>query len=209
MGVSGLLNWPEGAGWLILSGGNSAAGMVRASVLIHAGPGPIAYLCTSGNLSAAHNALEDMESLGAPSGYVVDTTIEDEETTYELLTEAGIIVLGHAVSPSIMVDNLRGSLDQVLGDAHEKGAFLLAEGASATAFGSWLTEEDELLPALAWLEGVLITTGMEEPLEASPLTDLNLHIPDESALALGPNGAIELWGKQDVRITLGSEYLTG
>ena len=208
MDASDLLAWPEGAGWLVLSGGNSAAGLVRASVLTRSGPGPIAYLSTSGDPRNAQGALEDMESLGAPSGYLVDTSREDDETVAELLAEASVIVLEHGPSASALVANLRGALDDVLSDAHEKGALLLAEGASATAFGSWLIEDGELLPALAWLEGALITTGADTPAESSTATDLNLHIPNESALALGPNGAFELWGEGDVHITLGSEYFS-
>ena len=111
-------------------------------------------------------------------------------------------------SVSALVANLHEVIDDVLSDAHEKGALLLAEGASAAAFGSWLIEDGELLPALAWLEGTLITTGADIEAELSTATELHLHISNESALALGPNGALELWGEGDVRITLGSEYFS-
>ena len=208
MDASDLLAWPEGAGWLVLSGGNSTAGIVRASVLTRSGPGPIAYLSTSGDPRNAQGALEDMESLGAPSGYLVDTSREDDETVAELLAEASVIVLEHEPSASALVTNLGGVLGDALSDAHEKGALLLAEGASATAFGSWLIEDGELLPALAWLEDALITTGADATAKTSTATELNLHISNESALALGPNGALELWGEGDVHITLGSEYFS-
>ena len=208
MDASDLLACPEGAGWLVLSGGNSAAGIVRASVLTRSGPGPIAYLTTSGDPSNAQSALEDMESLGAPSGYFVDTTREDDETIAELLAEASVIVLEDEPSVSALVANLQEVIDDVLSDAHENGALLLAEGGSAAAFGSWLIEDGELLPALAWLEGTLITTGADIEAELSTASELHVHISNESALALGPNGALELWGEGDVRITLGSEYFS-
>ena len=201
-------NWPEGAGWLILSGGNSEAGIVRASVLTRAGIGPIAYLSSADNHQAAQDTLEDMESLGAPSGYIVNPDREDPETVLDLLTEAGIIVLEEDPSAQSVVETLRGPLDRVLGIAHENGSVILAEGASSTAFGSWLLEETELLPALSWLEGVLITTGKPIQLSDAPMTSLHLHIPGESAIALGPQGTMEIWGNPDVQITLGSDFMT-
>lgn len=204
----GIFNWPDGAGWLILSGGNSDASIVRASVLTRAGIGPIAYLSSADHNKVAQITLEDMESLGAPSGYIVNTNSEDHETIYDLLTEAGIIVLEQEHSPHSVVENLRGYLDQVLGVAHENGALILAEGTTSTAFGSWLMEENEWLPALSWLDDVLITTEKQSKISGAPMTSLYLHIPNESAIALGPDGKMEIWGNQDVQITLGSEYFT-
>lgn len=201
-------HWPDGAGWIILSGGNSAASIVRADALIRSGPGPIAYISTDGDIDAAQRALEDMASLGAPSGYLVNAAIDEPDAIRELLTEAGIIVLDQELSPYEVVEQLRGFLNQVLITAYENGAMILAEAASCSAFGSWLIEDDELLPALCWLDDALITTGEAQSIDRASLTSLQLHIPAESALALGPAGQLELWGNQDIQITLGSEYST-
>ena len=177
-------------------------------MLTRAGTGPIAYLSSADHNEIAQSTLEDMESLGAPSGYIVNPNFEEPETVYDLLTEAGIIVLEQDRSPLSVVEKLRGFLDQVLNVVHENGALILAEGASSTAFGSWLIEENELLPALSWLDDVLITTGKQNKLSGTPMTSLYLHIPDEAAIALGPDGMMEIWGNQDVQITLGSEFFT-
>ena len=205
-----LLHWPDGAGWIILSGGNSAASIVRADALIRSGPGPIAYISTDGDIDTAQRALEDMASLGAPSGYLVNAAIDEPDAIRELLTEAGIIVItpDQELSPYEMFEQLRGFLNQVLITAYENGAMILAEAASCSAFGSWLIEDGELLPALCWLDDALITTGEAQLVDLASLTSLQLHIPAESALALGPEGQLELWGNQDVQITLGSEHST-
>ena len=179
--------------------------MVRASVLTHSNPGPIAYLALSDDLQEALLTLEDMESLGAPTGYIVE--IRDEiDTAAALLSEASLIVLEESLPASAIVDTLSGDLDELLSAVHENGATLLAEGNSATAFGRWISEAEEVLPALAWLENTSVTTGEDERSKALTLADIRLHIATESALALGPNGEIQLWGNQDVRITLGSEF---
>ncbi len=207
MYLGDLFHWPDGAGWIILSGGNSAASIVRAGVLMRSGPGPIAYICADGNSSSAQNSLEDMASLGAPSGYLVNAAIDEPDAIRELLAEAGIIVLDPALSPHEMVEHLQGFLNQALITAYENGAMILAEATSASAFGSWLIEDGELLPALCWLDDALITTtGEAQTVDGASLASLHLHIPAESALALGPAGQVELWGNQDVQITLGSEH---
>ena len=205
--ASGLLHWPDGHGWLALSGGNGAAGSVRASVLTHAGPGPIAYLTIDGDQESALRTLEDMESLGAPTGYVVDAARDEPDFAAESLAEAGVIVLVNGPSALDFVRHLEGQLGEAVAAAHEEGAILLAEGAAAVAFGNWVREDAEWLPGLAWLEGVAITTGLDEANDAAVSGELSVHIPVESALALGPAGQLQLWGEGDVRITLGSQFL--
>ncbi len=207
MTAQDLLNGPAGAGWLVLSGGNSAESFVRASVLARAGPGPIAYLASDGDTEIAQRSLEDMESLGAPSGYLVEAARENDATLAQLLNEASIIFLHDGPDASAVLSVLGGSLNEILLAAHEQGAIIFAEGKSATAFGGWVFQEGQPLPALDWLAGVFIQTGDEIEAERFPQGALQLQILRESALALGPAGALELWGRDDVRITLGKQYL--
>ena len=207
MEADGALQGPAGAGWLVLSGGNSAESRIRASVLTHANPGPIAYLALDGDLRVAQNTLDDLESLGAPSGYLVDCPREDESTAAELLGDASILILCQRLPAEEVVACLLGPWDELLHELYERGATLLAEGTGAAAFGQWIHSEGELLPALAWISATISTGEAELAPDGQPASEVHLHIRPESALALGPGGLIQLWGEQDVQITLGSEFL--
>ena len=205
--ASQLLSWPDGVGWLVLSGGNSPAAIIRASALARCGPGPIAYLAIGGDLQPAQAALDDLEALGAASGYLVDPDREEDEDIAELLGDASLIVLADGPATEALLRQLMGPLGGALAAAHEAGAFVLAEGQSAAAFGSFVEIEGELLPGLGWLDGALISVGNEVSGHTSA-TDICLHIGRESALALGPAAILELWGEGDARITFSSEFLT-
>lgn len=64
MTVSGLFQYPEGRGWIVLSGGADAGSMIRAQVLRRArAEGGTAYLVMRDDDADA--TLDDMDDLGA------------------------------------------------------------------------------------------------------------------------------------------------
>jgi hypothetical protein len=88
----------------------------------------------------------------------------------------------------------------------------LAEGYGAAIFGTWAwLDGEKTVSGVDWLKHALIIAplGQAAPvhaiLKAHP-EGLALGIGAGSALALGPTGEIETWGKKQITITLGSHY---
>lgn len=214
MSAQKVLRWREGQGWLVLSGGVDHGSHIRALVLQRAtAEGGVAYI--SLNATAESAALDDMEDLGAPTGYLVDVLAEDDQTVRTRLAEAGIIVIEDTTSLESLRSGLFGAAVEGMQAAFERGAIILAEGAGAAVMGAWvLRESGQLAVGLKWLENALIVPGMtslaESPAARAALvsepTALALGIGIGSALALGPDGLIETWGKRAIIITLGRSY---
>jgi hypothetical protein len=173
----------------------------------------VAYV--SLNAAEGSAALDDMDDLGAPSGYLVDVLTEDDKTIQSQLAEASIIVIEHPASVDDLRSALVGAAVEGMKAAFERGAMVLAEGAATSLFGSWLVSEAEQLAAgLEWLENALIVpfmTSIAESeqaryvLETQP-TAIAVGIGAGSALALGPDGEVETWGRRQVTVALGRSH---
>src|SRR5436853_7736374 len=91
-----VLNWIDGAGWLILSGGKDDEVRGKALARVQADGGTV-YLSLGGEspmvISPTERTMEDMEDLGARSGYIVDVMAEDDQTLTNMIGEAGIVVI--------------------------------------------------------------------------------------------------------------------
>jgi hypothetical protein len=209
-----VLRWLDGRGWLVLSGG--AGGAVRAQAIGRlAADGGVAYITLGSNADEGEQVLADMADLGAPSGYMVDILSEDDETIQSKLAQAGMVVIEAAADAAQMRSALMGAASDGIQIAFENGAIVLAEGSSAAAFGSWVLALDErIVTGLEWLEGALVVTGTSA-VGASPDAQRVLRaqaeaiavgIDDQSALALGPDGEVELWGDGQVTVALGRAY---
>lgn len=181
--------------------------------------GAVAYVALgageSSTLSAAERALEDLEDLGAPAGYLVDVLSEDDATLEDRLGAAGMVVIEGSASAPEVRSGLLGAAAKGIEKAYQNGAVLLLEGSAAAVFATWLLGvEDTAQHGLGWLDGVLLMPGVtslsdsaaaQAFLNAEPVA-LVVGIGVGSALALGPDGQIELWGKKDVAIALGRGY---
>lgn len=214
MPTRNIFHWIDGRGWLILSGGNNAEGEIRALALGRvAADGGIAYITMGGGLDAAERALEDMEDLGAPSGYLVDVTAEDDETVTAKLADTGMVVIESSADAPEARSLLLGAAADGIQAAYENGAVVLVEGMSAQAMGAWVVlEGGGLTNGLEWLSGALIAPGVtqvaawaRDMLLAQPLA-FAIGIGVGSALALGPDGQVELWGSQEITIALGRNF---
>jgi hypothetical protein len=215
MPAQNVFSWPEGRGWLILSGGVDADDEVRAQALGRAvADGGVAYVVLSSSAETAERVLEDMEELGAPSGYLVDVNAEDDRTLHDKLADAGMIVIESGASAVDVRSALRGAAIEGIQAAYENGAVVLAEGLSAMAFGAWVVRGDGGLEGgLEWLDGSLVAPGVTQTadwargmLEAQP-SAFAVGIGLGSALALGPDGQVETWGKREITIALGPAYV--
>jgi hypothetical protein len=213
-----VFRWPTGRGWLILSGGNDSSSAVRAQAINHIdADGNVVYIAFGQDYPAAEQALSDMESLGAPSGYLLDVLAEDDETLRLRLAEASMIVLvdGVAIDAYAIRSGLMGAAHMGMQQAFGQGAVILAEGEAAQVFGQWsLNPERKLVSALEWLENTIVVTGTDSVAEApgvrTTLYDqpeaVALGIAVGSALAFGPNGELQPWGEQKINVALGRAY---
>lgn len=214
MAFNNVLRWRDGRGWLVFSGavGRDA---IRAAALGRASAdGSLALVCT-GSPDRCEQALDDLEDLGAPSGYLVDVLSEADDTIREKLTEAGIIVVTGVEDARAGRSALMGAAAEGMMAAFANGALILLEGWAAAAAGAWLMiPEDESLAGLSWLQAAIIIPGTANASELPPVRSALGRHPDsiavgiggESALALGPDGEVEIWGQRQISIVLGSDY---
>lgn len=209
-----IFEWPDGAGWLVLSGGADPESDIRAQVLTRLqADGPAVYLALSNGTDAAEAALDDMEDLGAPSGYLVDAAAEDDATLTEKLGEASLIVIEALPTGDDARSALVGAAIDGIEAAYQNGAVILAEGQSAMVFGAWVVlKHNGLKDGFEWLPSALIGPGVtsaavwaRELLLTQPAA-FAIGIGEGSALALGPEGQIELLGRGEVTVALGQLF---
>lgn len=209
MPAQSVLNWLDGRGWLVLSGGVDDE--IRAQALGRvAADGGVACVSLSGDPDAL---LDDIADLGAPSGYLVDVFGEDDQTLRDKLAQAGMVVVAGGASAADVRGALLGAALEGIEAAYANGAVILLEDYSAMAFGAWLVE-DTVKPGLEWLIGSAVITGVEDAAaHAKPIFEAQpnavaIAIMYGSALALGPDGQVETWGRREVTIALGPAYGT-
>ncbi len=212
------IGWLEARGWLVLAGSVRGSEAVRARALaVAAADGGVAVLACAGENEAVEQLLIEFEDLGAQSGYIVDAFVEDDETLRSSLAEAGIVVVGAESDASHVQDALSGAISEGIRMAWQQGALVLLEGPAAMSAGSWVLREAESCDSgLGWLPGALILPGVTDvassPAASALLTEapaaVTLGIGPQSALALGPDGELEIWGEQQVSIALGTAWHT-
>lgn len=215
-GESGrFLTWLKGAGWLVFSGGNTAGSPVRAHALARAGAdGGVVYISLAADGGDA--LLDDMEDLGAPTGYIVDIENEPAEEIIEQIKDASVIALEIDESLDALYRAFQQSpAASAIQQAYERGAVVLIEGLAVNLFGKWvISDAGQLLPGLEWVTGAFIEPGVSGVDESravqlilgSEAEAIAIEINTGSALVLGPQGRVELWGEEDVTISLGSAY---
>jgi hypothetical protein len=212
-----VFRWPTGRGWLILSGGNDSTSAIRAQAINHIdADGHVVYIAF-GQDEAAEAALTDMESLGAPSGYLLDVMAEDDESLHARLADSSMIVIvGDETTDSYTIrSGLVGAAQRGIQQAFAQGAVILVEGNAAQVFGQWsLNPEYKLVPALEWLENTIVIAGKESVAEAPGVRTALYDQPEAvalglmpgSGLAFGPDGELQPWGEQKVSVALGRAY---
>ena len=211
------ISWLEARGWLVLAGSVHGSEAVRARALaVAAADGGVAVLACAGENKAVELLLNDFEDLGAQSGYIVDAFVEDDETLRSRLAEAGIVVVGAELDAGLVQGALTGAISEGIRMAWQQGALVLLEGSAAMSAGSWVLQEAESCDSgLGWLPGAIVLPGVTDvgssPVASALLAEapaaVALGIGPQSALALGPDGELEIWGEQQVSIALGTAWL--
>lgn len=214
MNAQPALRWISGLGWLVLSGGNTPGSPLRAQVLARAiADGGVVYLSLADD--GGESIQDDMDDLGAPTGYAVDVESEDKSAVAEDIAKASVVVVEAGNSLNALYTALDGlPLDGLL-QAYRRGAVLLFEGLAMNLFGRWwLSDEGDLYDGFNWLEssflepnagGAEASRAVQAVLQTEPET-ISVSIAPGAALALGTSGQLETWGNRLVTISLGSAY---
>jgi len=215
-----ILRWRDGRGWLVLAGSSAQLDdredvefEVQAQALTRIAYGePIAYIWAAGDADTADRHLALLDEMGAPTGYLVDVVTEDDATIRAQLDEAGMIILGDGQAAETLRAALPGAALEGMKAAYARGAVILGIGAGAAALGSFV----EGAQGLGWIENAIIMPNYEQPERAAALHALlsahpsayGIGIGSRSALALGAQGQVEVWGERQVTVLLGSALRT-
>ncbi|MCB9451991.1 MAG: hypothetical protein H6672_11165 [Anaerolineaceae bacterium] len=214
MASNNVLRWRDGRGWFVFSG-STGSDVVRAAALGRASAdGGLAYVCM-GAADACEQVLEDLEDLGAPSGYLVDVLSEADDAVREKLSEAGIIVISEAGDAGAIRSALMGAAAEGILAAYANGALILLEGAAVAVAGNWIAlDNGDVLTGLSWVDSAVFVPGAARVSDFPEVRGVLVDQPEavavgigaDSALVLGPDGEIETWGRRHISIVLGSGY---
>lgn len=217
----GPLQWVDGEGWLILSGGGDwqrgETDALDAHVLSIANlDRPMVALFSEGDREHAHSLIAHYTALGGPGGEALVLTGARRQTLLEphflsLIAEAGILYLGGA-QPWALVRSLHNTpaLAQILkGYGTLQGLLIVGADGGAAALGAWIAkpgQETTTAPGLGFVRSAIIAPQFTSTQEAVALRAqlqrhpgfVGLGLPRGAALALGPQGQVETWGQGEI-----------
>src|SRR5690349_1773009 len=115
----GLLSWPEGSGWLVLSGGDMAGSPLRAQALTRAiADGNVIYISLADD--EGESLQEDMEDLGASAGYILNLEDEEDDAIAKQLKDASLIVIESGDNINALYRLMEGAVIDGLKAAYER-----------------------------------------------------------------------------------------
>jgi len=210
-----VLNYLKGRGWMVFSGGNTPGSPIRSQALARAQAySSVAYISTAED--GGDSMMDDMEDLGARTGYFVDLQYDSPEELRKQLEGASLIVIEVGTSVDALVQGLVDEAVSGMREAYERGAVILIEGLAANVFGRWvISDSGELLDGLNWIENAFIepdSGGIDDSHAVQTVIErfpeaIAINIRAGAALALGADSQIEVWGDaNDVTLSLGSRF---
>jgi len=223
MTQAGPLRWRTGNGWLVLVGGgrwNTTDAIDRRAIEAMTDEAPIAFVPAAGcPPDYGESFLAHYARLGAPAGYVVpihDQASANDPANVRRLTHAGLVYFGGGDTRQLL-DAMAGTqaLDAVAA-AYAAGAVIVGMSAGAAALAAWGVSSDPgvgLLRGWGWLPNAIVAPhyaparadALHAALREHPQL-LGLGIPEDVALALGPNAEVFTWGHGQITVTLGSKF---
>ncbi len=217
------LRWRPGKGWLVLIGGASGewsttGAIDRAAIDAIRRDGPIAFLPAANcPPDYGESFLDHYERLGAPGGRVApinDLASARDPANADLLARASLVYIGGGDTQHLLASMTGTPSLEALASAYEAGAVIAGASAGAIAISAWGIPVDTSLGVLegwGWLRDAIVAPHYGPADRAGALSAAlakrphapGLGLPDDAALALGPNGEVQEWG--DARI----EFVAG
>jgi len=223
MGNAGPLRWHAGQGWLILVGGGEledVSDIHRAAIEAMSDESPIVFVPTAsaapdGDHATSQRIITQIETLGGPVGYLAPIFTHTDATDLRnarRLAQAGLVYLGDGSAQQLVTALSDTPTLDALAAAYEAGAVVVAAGAAACALGAWGMCEQEIV-GWGWLPDALIcphtteASTLREAVKAHPEC-LGLGIPQDTALALGPDNQVQTLSAsgQQVTVVLGYRF---
>ena len=206
-------------GWLVLVGGAgghwaTTEAIDRAAVASIRRDGPIAFLPSPGaEPEYGTSFLDHYGRLGAPAGVVVDL---GDASHVRLLIEASLIYISGGDTKELLRIMAGAAALDAMAQAHDAGAVIVGASAGAIAMAAWGVPLDPSVDALkgwGWLPSVIVAphhdtergARLRAVLDRRP-GHVGLGIPDDTALALGPEGETVTWGTAEIDIVPGAEF---
>jgi hypothetical protein len=200
---------PEGGGWLILCGGPADdATLARAAALVQQAGSLLVLSASAASREAVEMRLLECNVASGLPGEVVP--LMEGASADDRLGEAAFIVIPDITPPAELASVFEetGS-GEVLLSTLEAGAVVLAEGRSAEAIGE-IIEAEVPTAGSGWLRNAIIqshfTPGTGCRVLVKRPTMYRLGLGEHAALALGPQGEVEVWGEPAPTVTLGAVW---
>jgi cyanophycinase len=213
----------EGKGWLVLIGGTSdqwrtTEAIDRAAIELMPANTPIAFVPAAAcPPDYGESFLAIYQRLGATAGYIVpvhDRASAHDAANAKLLRDAGLIYFGGGETPQLLASMTGTPAADAIAEAYERGAVIAGMSAGAIALSAWgVSMGAGVLQGWGWLSRVLVSVHHGAEREAglnAALRDhpdmLGLGLPEDAALALGPDGEIEVWGDEEIDLRAGATF---
>jgi len=214
-----------GRGWLVLVGGASGhwtttEAIDRAAIAAMRRDGPITFLPAAGcEPEYGTSFLAHYRRLGAPEGDVVevrDAASARDPTHARRLAEASLVYIGGGDTRELLTIMAGSPALEALAQAHDAGAVIVGASAGAIALSAWGVPLDATVSALEgwrWLPDTIVSPHHEgeradrlrAAIDERP-EHAGVGLPDDTALALGPEGEIETWGVARIEVVIGAEF---
>lgn len=207
-----------GGGWLVLSGEVPAFGEAfphLAELLLQSVDLTLPVLAWTPSWQSAVKLAGFLEE--------IEILIETEPVVYTFddppdptLMAAGLVLLAGGTAREWQTALDESALEAILLKLLGNGAMLIVSGAAAACLGDWVVPASgaETLPGCGWLPGGLILTEQEDPLADDRVRLMlmeNAHsyalaLPALAAVAVGPQGELEVWSARPPKLVLGSGW---
>jgi cyanophycinase len=217
------LDWRSGRGWLLLVGGTTyfwrgTEAIDRAAVGVMSPGAPIAFV-PAANCPPEYGAsfLSTYRGYGAPDGYVVPITSRRaacDPKNAALLREAGLIYFGGGDTTALLASMTGTPALDAVAEAYAAGAVVVGMSAGAIGLAArGLSLGAGVLEGWSWLARTLVSVHHNATREEAFDAALNAHpdllglgLPEDAALALGPDGRIEWWGDEELVLKPGAAF---
>ena len=133
-----------------------------------------------------------------------------QEENRLLLEEAGMIILGDGDGLALARTLQESPAVAGMALALASGALIVGWGAGAAPLGEWVVTPQGVELGWGWISGAVVVPyfsgAAQQPQLQAVLRRrpgmLGIGIPEDTALALGPDGQVETWGVGEVTVVV-------